>query len=597
MNELEKKKALQQRAILQRASEMHWIHWLILSLSIALTITAWAISKNQLNQRIEAQFDRESAQIISQVQERMGLYQNALWSGVALMDVHDGYLNTQQWSVFAKRLDIANTYPGINGIGIIFNVKKDQLEQYLAQQKVMRPDYSIHPPHKETEYWPITYVEPVATNQKAIGLDMAFEDNRYTAVKMARDSGLAQLTGPITLVQDAKQTPGFLLYTPFYKPVGELNSIQQRRDNILGVSYAPFIMTNFMLGTLEKRQRHILLTITDEDDLLFTDNNGIDDKQIDPSPLFKKHINIDIYGRTWTFDIESNKSFRHLSSNNQPSIILLSGLIINALLLGLFLFLTKANRNALHHADEMTIALKDKAARLEKSNQDLEQFSYIASHDLKSPLNSIRQLATWIKEDCGELLPAESKEHLNLLQSRAERLMKLLSDLLNYSRINRFAYENETINLNNAVRDCFDLLGSPEGYNCEAPDIEISIPLIPFEIVLRNLISNSIKHHDQKTGNISLTYLFNMDTHHLYITDDGPGIPSKLQGKVMEMFQTLKPRDKVEGSGMGLAFVKKIVEHHSGTIEIESDGQRGTTFIIHWPLKYSKPLDKSIPEK
>lgn len=585
MNVIDKKNSMQQRAILQRASEMHWIHLLILSLSIALTITAWAISRNQLNQRIETQFDRESAQIISQVQERISLYKNALWGGVALMDVHEGYIDSQQWSVFANRLDIANTYPGINGIGIIFNVKKDQLEQYLAQQRLMRPDYSIHPAHKETEYWPITYVEPVATNRQAIGLDMAFEDNRYTAVKMARDSGLAQLTGPITLVQDAKKTPGFLLYTPFYKRVGELKSIQQRRDNILGVSYAPFIMTNFMLGTLEKRQRHVLLTITDEDELLFTDNNGIDDMQIDPSPLFKKHIDINIYGRTWTFDIESNKEFRHISSNNQPSIILLCGLIINALLLGLFLFLTKANRNALYHADEMTIDLKDKAARLEKSNQDLEQFSYIASHDLKSPLNAIKSLASWINEDCKELLPAESKEHLALLQSRVDRMSKLLSDLLSYSRINRVNHDNGIINLSDEVRDCFELLGSPEGFSYEAPNIEISIPVIPFEIVLRNLISNSIKHHDKKTGNIKVTYQKIINFHCINITDNGPGIPANLQEKVMEMFQTLKPRDQIEGSGMGLAFVKKIVEHHHGTVTIESDGHRYTTFIIQWPLQ------------
>ena len=77
-----------------------------------------------------------------------------------------------------------------------------------------------------------------------------------------------------------------------------------------------------------------------------------------------------------------------------------------------------------------------------------------------------------------------------------------------------------------------------------------------------------------------------MGIHRFTISDDGPGIPINLQEKVMEMFQTLKPRDKIEGSGMGLAFVQKIVEHHNGTISINSDGTRGTTFIIDWPLKY-----------
>lgn len=586
MNEIEQKKALTQRAILQKASSMHLLHWLIISLSMALTISAWVISKNQLNHKIKNKFEREANQIIFQVKEKMELYQNALLGGVALMDVHQGYINSQQWSTYAKRLNITETYPGINGIGIIFNIKKDQLEQYLAKQRIMRPRYSIHPTHNQTEYWPITYVEPVITNLKAIGLDMAFEDSRYTAIKKARDTGLAQLTGPITLVQDAKKTPGVLFYAPFYKQHGKLLSIKKRRENILGVSYAPLIMTNFMLGTLQKYQRDILLTIRDGDDLLFTDNNGDENAQIDPHPLFIKQLTMNIYGRTWTFDMESNKNFRQTSSNNQPTLILLGGLLINALLLGLFLFLTKANRSALAHADEMTIALKDKATDLEKSNQDLEQFSYIASHDLKSPLNAIKQLASWINEDCKDVLPAESKEHLVLLQSRVDRMTKLLSDLLSYSRINRVAHDNGLINLNNKVRDCFELLGSPEGFSYDAPDIEINIPVIPFEIVLRNLISNSIKHHDQKTGNIKVTYQKIMEFHFINITDNGPGIPANLQEKVMEMFQTLKPRDQVEGSGMGLAFVKKIVEHHHGTVTIDSDGHRYTTFIIQWPLYY-----------
>lgn len=578
------------RAILHKASSMHAVHWIIVFLSIILTISAWLISKNQLNQKNETQFSRETDKVISQVIERMALYENVLWSSAALMDVHEGYINSQQWSRFANKLNIDKTYPGINGIGIIFNIKSNELDRYLAQQRIMRPNYVIHPSHAETEYWPITYVVPVANNLKAVGLDMAFEQNRYSAIQKARDTGTAQLTGPIILVQDAKQTPGFLLFTPFYQQGNELDSIVKRREHILGATYAPFIMTNFMLGTLEKRQRHILMTIKDEGVLLFTDNTDDTDEQIDSNPLFKKHIDVDMYGRTWTFDIESNMSFRALSSNNQPALILLGGLFIDALLLGLFIFLTKANRDALHHADEMTIRLKDKAARLEKSNQDLEQFSYIASHDLKSPLNAIRQLASWIRTDCKDLLPADSKKHLDLLESRAERMMNLLKDLLSYSRINRFSYENETVNLGKMVTDCFELLGNPKGFTYDAPNIDINIQKTPFEIVLRNLISNSIKHHDHKTGNITISYQNKIDVHCIKINDDGPGIPIHLHTKVMEMFQTLKPRDKVEGSGMGLAFVKKIVEHHNGSIKIESDGERGTTFIIHWPLKHDQQV-------
>ena len=104
----------------------------------------------------------------------------------------------------------------------------------------MRANFTIHPSHNEQELWPITYIEPYITNKQAVGLDVAFEKNRYSGIKNARDTGLAQLTGPITLVQDAKQTPGFLFYAPFYKKGALRDSVSARREAIIGVSLCTF---------------------------------------------------------------------------------------------------------------------------------------------------------------------------------------------------------------------------------------------------------------------------------------------------------------------------------------------------------------------
>ncbi|OUR65717.1 histidine kinase [Methylophaga sp. 42_25_T18] len=575
-----KDKGLNYRTILVNAGSMHWVHWLVVLLSVVVTIVAWSFTKEQLNQKIEAKFLRESEQVIELVKERMALYENALWSGVALMDVNTAGVSHQQWYAFSHRLNIDQTYPGINGMGVIYNIQPPDLEAYLEQQRFMRPNFYIHPQHNNKEYWPITYIEPEASNLQAIGLDMAFEMNRYTAITKARDTGSAQLTGPITLVQDDKKTPGFLFYTPFYKNGISPSTMQQRIAKSAGVTYAPFIMYKLMQGTLAKQKRQVYLAIKDGESLLFAD----DERDKDSQPLFMKQESIEMYGRTWRFDIQSDLSFRYASANNQPAMILIGGLIIDTMLLGLFIFLSRANRKALVYADQVTAKLKIKADHLEKSNNDLEQFSYIASHDLKSPLNAIKQLSAWIEEDCAEILPDESKEHLNLVQKRTDRMMKLLSDLLSYSRLNHTSYEYKTINLAALVKDCFELLGNPEGFSYTATDVDLNIPVVPFEIVLRNLLSNSIKHHDQHTGDITVSYERQVDVHCIQVKDDGPGIPKHLQQRAMEMFQTLKPRDKVEGSGMGLSMVKRIIDYQEGTIEIESEGERGTTFIIHWPV-------------
>ncbi|WP_441002553.1 CHASE domain-containing protein [Pseudocolwellia agarivorans] len=572
----------EERERLLKAGQMNLVHWLIVILSIVITLTAWYYSKSQLNQKLEAKFERNAEQVVSLVKERMKLYENALSSGVAYIDSVETEITQPRWALYANSLKIDLTYPGINGIGIIYNIKPDQLNSYLDEQRQYRPNYKIHPNHTESEYWPITYIEPVAPNKMAVGLDMAFETNRYSSVKKARDTGEAQLTGPITLVQDAKKTPGFLFYTPFYKNGSKPKSIDERRDLIEGVVYAPFIMKNLMQGTLAEKNRQVSIKITDSGDILYDDQDNKSLTDFDNTPLFTKQIDIKLNGRVWSFSIQSNLSFRNESTANQSSYILIGGLFIDSMLLGLFLFLSRANRLALDYADRINSSLETKTKHLEKSNKDLEQFSYVASHDLKSPLNAIKQLVGWVREDCIDIIPEESKNHLDLLTQRSDRMMKLLNDLLDYSRINRTEFKSISINLKEMTKDLDKLLDIPSGFNIIAPDINITIPEVPFEIVLRNLLSNSIKHHDKENGTIIISYEQGNDFHIITVEDDGPGIPEEFHEKAMEMFQTLKPRDKVEGSGMGLSMIKKIVTHYQGSVMIHSDGKRGTRILIFW---------------
>ncbi|MEL0658515.1 CHASE domain-containing protein [Psychromonas arctica] len=581
----------EKREKLVRAGKMHSIHWLIVLLSVVLTFSAWYYSQFQQSQKLEIQFEREAEKVVNLIKQRMTLYENILWGGVAYIDAVDSDITSQQWSTYSKSLQIDINYPGINGFGVIHNVQPDEFDNYLQKQYQQRPDYKVHPTHTNPEYWPITFVEPLASNKQAIGLDIAFESNRYSSIKKARDSGKALLTAPIILVQDNKQTPGFLFYTPFYKDGLKPDNIAERRRLIKGVTYAPFIMEKLMKGTQAETNRYVSIKIWDGADLLFDDHLNDNAIEVDESPLFSKKMETVLYGRTWTFSIQSNISFREDTTLNQSSIILIGGLIIDAFLLVLFLFLSKANRQALKYADQMTIELKNKTKHLEKSNidleksnNDLEQFSYVASHDLKSPLNAIEQLGSWIEEDCEDILPEESKEHLALLRQRSKRMLKLLDDLLDYSRLNLTTVANDKVNLEEKAKDILSLLESNDNFSCTAPNIDINIPQLPFEIVLRNLISNSIKHHDKPTGQITIHYAIKNNFHEVSLEDDGPGIPEAFHDKAMEMFQTLQSRDKVEGSGMGLAMIKRIVVHYHGSVNIISDGKRGTKINILWPL-------------
>ena len=168
--------------------------------------------------------------------------------------------------------------------------------------------------------------------------------------------------------------------------------------------------------------------------------------------------------------------------------------------------------------------------------------------------------------------------------TRSQRMGRLLEDLLSYSKVNRYDYEEEPVNLKSLIDDQHNLIDKSRYFTCVSPDIELSIPKVPLEIVIRNLLSNAIKHHDKGHGEIQISLNSQDHNYIITVTDDGPGIPPNMQSKVVDMFQTLKPRDDVEGSGMGLAIIKRIVNHYRGDLFISSDGVRNTEFTIKWPI-------------
>lgn len=366
------KSSLIQREKLKSAGRMHTAHWLFVGISFALTFAAWYMSKEQVYRAANDRFLIEKKLTIELIQERMQLYENALWAGNSFIDSLGGNITRPQWQKYANRLQIDRVYPGINGIGVIFNIQPSELKPFLERERKWRPDFELHPAHTKSELWPITYIEPDHANNEAIGLDVAFETNRYTAIKAARDTGLTQASGPVTLVQDAKKTPGFLLYAPFYKEGRQPNSVEARRESILGVIYAPFITQKLVRGVLGPRHRQVSVSIRDKGDLLYRDD--LDDA--DPNPQFQSTTNVAMYGREWSFRVDSNSRFREAASSSQPLLILLGGILINSLLFALLIFLTKANRKALSYADQVTKELRIKTSRLGQLNEKLERFAH-----------------------------------------------------------------------------------------------------------------------------------------------------------------------------------------------------------------------------
>jgi len=235
------------------------------------------------------------------------------------------------------------------------------------------------------------------------------------------------------------------------------------------------------------------------------------------------------------------------------------------------------------------LSLRDKNLQLERSNSDLEDFAYIASHDLKTPLSGIKSAALWLEEDLHDLSD-ESRKLLGLMRSRINRMERLLDDLLTFSRVGRTETPACETRLADICASIIEVLNPPAHIQVR---IEGELPTIdtasaPLEQVLRNLINNAIKHHDKKNGEVVLRGKRVGDFVEFVVRDDGPGILPQFHDKIFELFQTLKRRDEEESTGMGLAIVKKLVERQNCRITVHSQGDgTGTEFRFRWPASPS----------
>ncbi|TWU65764.1 MULTISPECIES: PAS domain S-box protein [Crateriforma] len=228
--------------------------------------------------------------------------------------------------------------------------------------------------------------------------------------------------------------------------------------------------------------------------------------------------------------------------------------------------------------------------QLQRSNAELDHFAYIASHDLKAPLRAIDHISGWLQEDLAGDLPAESERHLQQLNQRVRRMEKLLDDLLAYSRASRDRGQVSVVSISKVVRGVIDFLAVPKEFTIDSKiQIEqMTTRRTPLETVLRNLISNAVKHHDRESGTIQVCCQHCPDDDRFVqfsVADDGPGIAPELRQRAFKIFQTLRPRDEVEGSGVGLAIVQRIIETEGGAVSIDSNQPRGTVIQFTWPLE------------
>jgi len=239
----------------------------------------------------------------------------------------------------------------------------------------------------------------------------------------------------------------------------------------------------------------------------------------------------------------------------------------------------------------LSLRLREKAERekeqllkdLQKSNQELNDFAHVVSHDLKSPLRSMNTLVNWIKEDSKAFTSEEINSNFDMLLRRIDRMDLMINGILNYASIDKVDKVEKKIDLGVIVHDILDTIYIPDHFEVK---IQKKLPIIKgdsYKLIqlFQNLISNAVKYSDKKKGIIKVDFVSKGKFWKFSVSDNGIGIPEKYQEKIFQIFQVLEESD--DSTGVGLSIVKKVVDFYNGDVWVESKVSKGTTFYFTLP--------------
>jgi signal transduction histidine kinase len=575
---------------------------LLLTTLLIMTAVATYAAAARLHDREREQLSNETQATVTAIDRRMDDYAQILRGAAGLFNASHSVTYQEFHDYFADQ-DVTQRFPGVQTIGSATYVPRAGLAAYtkrtreaIAASSIVRAQFKPYPPltPDAQEALISDHLEPPPTDNRTFGLNFLSEPNRRRAALLARRTGQPAATAPIAFARLSGSSLGIDLMVPIY---GGPPSLTGAPREWAGVVYAAFRIDNLLRGVLGTDASVADLEVYDLGPAAtvpastaltpravpFDLRPGRASRERDPDHT--RVETLEVAGRRWA--VAYTRAGSPLTSGERavPWGIAIAGFLVSLLAAALLRTLGTARRRAVGLAESMTIELREREAQLRASNQELEHFAYLASHDLQEPLRTITSYVGLLDSRLGDKLDDRERSWLGFVSEGAARMSQLITDLLEYSRTGRAREDDEATialddawdlavaNLQHAIADAGATVERGELPTVQAQPREMTS-------MLQNLIGNGLKYRGEAPPIVRASSAQHNGRWEIAISDNGIGIESRFHERVFGLFQRLHTAEEYPGTGMGLAIVKKIAESNGGSVRVESTPGEGSTFIV-----------------
>lgn len=554
---------------------------LVMTSSI-LCLFFWVSSATENNQ--DQRFTRFSSDLFKKIEVSFTSHVDALASLERLVTIRPG-LTAREFEEFTRYA--LGTKLGINGLSwnpVIHRPQRPAFEEDVRSQgfagfSIMErnEDGELVVASDRDEYITVKYIEPLAQNSKAHGFDVGSNAKRRESLDAARDSGHPQATPRITLVQDEGEQAGILLFYPVYKQAVE--TLEQRREGILGFAVGVFKVGDIVDELLNPETLAVAhLAMFDRSDDPPTHLYGETD--VAPFERAGHHFrgSLVLGDRTWEVLLWPKPGFIGVTEAMAPWFVTVTGLLFTIILAAVLLILTGTTYY-------LNTAVRDRTRILTRLNQELEQFAYIASHDLQEPVRTVGSFVNLLDKQYGDKLDDKGREYMKFCIDAAQRMRQLIKDLLEYSRVGVSNRPFQDIDMQQLVDTVLKDLKTFLDETHARVDLSEPLPRhvtgepVMLAQLIQNLIKNGVKfRHAERTPEIRISFRETPEEWIFSFHDNGIGINKEHLESIFIIFRRLHTRQEYEGTGIGLAVAKRIATQHEGRIWVDSSLGMGSTF-------------------